>query len=85
MPTMNVNLTQEMADFVESQLASGDYVTASELVRDALRILRRDREIESEKTEILRRAIDQAVLQAERGEFSGRSVTEIAESVLREK
>lgn len=85
MPTMNVNLTQEMADFVESQLASGDYVTASELVRDALRILRRDREIESEKTEILRRAIDQAISQAERGEFSGRSVTEIVESVLREK
>ena len=33
---MNVNLTQEMADFVSSELASGDYASASELVREAL-------------------------------------------------
>lgn len=85
MITMNVNLTQEMADFVESELASGDYASASELVRDALRILRRDREIDSEKTEISRRAIDHAISQAERGEFSERSVMDIAESALREK
>jgi antitoxin ParD1/3/4 len=85
MPTMNVNLTPEMAEFVESELATGDYASASELVRDTLRLLRRDRDIESEKAEILRRAIDQAISQAERREFSQRSVSDIAESVLREK
>lgn len=85
MPAMHVHLTPEMAEFAESELATGDYASASELVRDALRIPRRDRDIEAEKTEILKRAIDQAISQAERGEFSERSVMDIAESVLREK
>lgn len=62
MPTMHVDLTPEMAEFVESELAMGDYASASELVRDALRLLRRDRDIEGE-TEILRRAIDRAISQ----------------------
>ena len=85
MPRMHVDLTPEMAEFVESELATGDYASASELVRDALRPLRRDRDIEVEKTEILRRAIDEASGQAERGEFSERSVMDIAESVPRER
>ena len=84
MPTMNVNLTPEMADFVSRELSSGDYASASELVRDALRILRRDRDVEAQKVEILRRKLDVGLEQAERGEFSSRSVAEIAASVLAE-
>ena len=84
MPTMNVKLTPEMADFVSSELATGDYLSASELVRDALRSLRRDRDIESQKVELLRRKLDIGINQAERGEFSIRSVMEIAASVLAE-
>ena len=84
MPTMNVRLTPEMAEFVEKELATGDYATASELVRDALRVLRRDRDLEKEKTEILRQAIDHALVHAQQGQFSQRGVMEIAESVLKE-
>ena len=84
MPTMNVSLTPEMAEFVEKELATGDYATASELVRDALRVLRRDRDLQSEKTEVLRLAIDHALSQAQQGQFSPRGVMEIAESVLKE-
>jgi len=84
MPTMNVSLTPEMAEFVEKELATGDYATASELVRDALRVLRRDRDLQSEKTEVLRQAIDHALSQAQQGQFSQRGVMEIAESVLKE-
>lgn len=84
MPTMNVNLTPEMAEFVSDELDSGDYASASELVRDALRALRRDRDIEREKIEILRRKLDIGIEQAERREFSTRSVEEIAASVLSE-
>ncbi len=84
MPTMNVDLTPEMAEFVAGELATGDYASAGELVRDALRMLRRDRDIEREKAGILRREIDLAAAQAERGEFSSRGVMEIASSVLRE-
>ena len=84
MPTMNVNLTPEMAEFVQSELSTGDYASASELVRDALRTLRRDRELESQKLELLRQRIDIGLAQAEAGEFSSRSVDEIAASVLAE-
>ncbi len=84
MPTMNVSLTPEMAEFVEKELATGDYATASELVRDALRVLRRDRDLEKEKTEILRQAIDHALVHAQQAQFSQRGVMEIAESVLKE-
>ena len=84
MPTMNVNLTDEIADFVANELATGDYASGSELVRDALRLLRRDRDIENEKAEILRREVRMAIAQAERGEFSTLTVDEIAERVLRE-
>ena len=78
MPTMNVNLTPEMAQFVSEEVASGDYASASELVRDALRLLKRDRDKEAEKLEILRREIGLGIEQAERGEFSEDSVEDIA-------
>ena len=39
MPTQNVNLTQKHHDFVRESVASGDYNSASEVVRDALRVL----------------------------------------------
>jgi antitoxin ParD1/3/4 len=84
MPTMNVNLTPEMVEFVSDELNSGDYASASELVRDALRALRRDRDIEREKIEILRRKLDVGIGQADRRDFSARSVEEIAAGVLSE-
>jgi antitoxin ParD1/3/4 len=84
MPTMNVNLTPKMAGFVTSLLESGDYASASELVRDALRILHRDRDFEAEKEEILRRSLDLALEQADRREFINRSAVEIAAEVLAE-
>ena len=85
MPTMNVNLTPEMAEFVSTELASGDYASASELVRDALRSLRRDRDLESQKIELLRYQLDIGIEQAQHGEFSERSVEDIAAGVLRER
>lgn len=58
MPTRNVNLTDELDSFVEQEVASGRYENASEVVRDALRILERyDREYEA-RLAALRTAID---------------------------
>jgi putative addiction module CopG family antidote len=37
MPTMNVSLTPAMISFVEDELMSGEYASACEVVRDALR------------------------------------------------
>lgn len=36
---LNVSLTEELCDFVASQVASGRYRTASEVVRASLRLL----------------------------------------------
>jgi len=84
MPTMNVSLTAEMIEFVDSQVASGDYVSASEVVRDALRVLRHDRQNETLKLRLLRDEIALGLEDAEADRFSSRSVSEIAQSVLDE-
>ena len=82
MPTMNVSLTQELAEFVSHEVETGDYTSSSELVRDALRALRRDRDVEAEKTALLRRELAAGLHDAEKGEFSTRSVKNILEGVI---
>ncbi|SMF42721.1 antitoxin ParD1/3/4 [Azospirillum oryzae] len=57
MPTMNVSLPETLASFVERQVASGEYASQSEVVRDALRLLHREKAAEQEKLEMLRRAV----------------------------
>ena len=85
MPTMNVSLTSEMVKFVEDEVASGDYVSASEVVRDALRALRHDRDVEDVKLQLLREAVDIGLQEADEGKFSDRSIEEIAQDVLRKE
>ena len=82
MPTMNVSLTSEMVKFVEDEVASGDYVSASEVVRDALRALKHDRDVEDVKLQLLREAVDIGLQEADAGKFSDRSIEEIAQDVL---
>ncbi|MCA1909339.1 MAG: type II toxin-antitoxin system ParD family antitoxin [Magnetospirillum sp.] len=82
MPTMNVSLPAEMAAFVEAELASGDYASASEVVRDALRLLRRERAAEQERLAILRREIQRGIDDADAGRLSVISIAEIAEDVI---
>jgi antitoxin ParD1/3/4 len=44
---MSITLPNEMAEFVRTKVASGDYASDSEVLRDALRVLReRDRAVE---------------------------------------
>jgi antitoxin ParD1/3/4 len=85
MGKINVNLTDEMAAFVEGEVAKGGYSSASDVVREALDMLRREKETETAKMEILRREIDAGFIQAERHEFSERGVMDIAADVLRER
>jgi antitoxin ParD1/3/4 len=42
---MNVSLPEQMEDFVRSKVAVGDYETASEVVREALRLLKQRDEV----------------------------------------
>jgi antitoxin ParD1/3/4 len=84
MPNLNLELTSEMSAFVEREVSSGDYASASEVVQDALRTLRREQEADVLKLEILRRKLAGSIAAAERGEFSNRDVMDIAAAVLAE-
>jgi len=84
MPTMNVNLTDKLADFVRREVECGTYQNASECVRDALRLLERDREAHAAKIEALREAVAVGLAEVERGEFSDITVEDIAGKVLKE-
>jgi len=74
---MNVSLPKALAEFVEAEVASGAYSTASEVVRDGLRMLREERAVYEEKLAILRREIQIGIDEVEAGNFSDRTVEEI--------
>jgi antitoxin ParD1/3/4 len=59
MPTRNVNLTDELDDFVLVKVKSGRYENASEVVRAALRTLEREEQRHEAKLAALRAAIDE--------------------------
>ena len=60
---MNVSLTPELETLVRQKVQSGLYNNASEVVREALRLLD-----ERDRTKRLREAISVGLAQAERGE-----------------
>lgn len=84
MPTMNISLTDEFAEFVSKEVAGGDYASASEMVRDALRLMRRDRELDAYKLDVLKRHLEVGLTEAATGDYSSRTVMQIAASVLAE-
>jgi antitoxin ParD1/3/4 len=56
MPTRNINLTEHLDDFVARQVASGRYSNASEIVREALRLLEEHEQERKAKLNALRQA-----------------------------
>jgi antitoxin ParD1/3/4 len=84
MPTMNVSLPAALAEFVEKEVASGNYATASEVVRDGLRMLREERAVYQEKLAILRREIQIGLDEVDAGKYSDKTVMEILAEVQAE-
>lgn len=70
MPTHNVNLMQRHSDFIQRVIAEGGYASASEVVREALRLLEQQQEEDRLKLQRLREAIQVGIDQMERGEFT---------------
>ncbi len=66
---MNVSLTPELDQFVQSRLASGRYQTASEVIREGLRLLEEREQARDTALEELRAKIRRGVEQADRGEL----------------
>ena len=78
MATMNVSLSEEFVDFVNREVASGEYGSASEVVREALRLLRREKAAEQEKLAILRREVAIGLEDMKAGRLSTRTALDIA-------
>lgn len=74
---MNVNLTPQLEELVRSKVSSGMYTSASEVVREALRLMDAQDRLRAAKLEVLRDDIRQ-------GLNSGRSKTWSAEEAKRE-
>jgi antitoxin ParD1/3/4 len=66
---MNVSLTPELEKFVEDKVKTGMYQTASEVVREGLRLLKDQDSVKQRQMEELRRRIAVGTQQAERGEL----------------
>lgn len=58
---MNVSLTPELEQFVKQKVAAGMYNSASEVMREALRLLEERDELRAIKLEALRRDIQQGI------------------------
>ncbi len=65
--TLNVSLTPDLSRFVENRLRSGKYQTASEVVREALRLLEARDRAPVAGVEELKGAIEIGLAQLRRG------------------
>ncbi len=54
---MNVNLTPQLEDLVRAKVSSGLYTSASEVVREALRLMQEQDRLREAKLEELRRDV----------------------------
>jgi antitoxin ParD1/3/4 len=66
---MNVHLTPELEQLVQSKVKSGRYNSASEVVREALRLLEQRDEVFTLRKDEIRKQIEEGWHSAKRGEF----------------
>ena len=64
---MNISLPQQLEAWVNERVKSGMYQSASEVVREALRLLREQEELKLLRVQELRRQLQVGVDQLERG------------------
>lgn len=74
---MNVSLTQEWEQLVNEKVANGLYPSASEVVREGLRLLKERDEMQALRLQELRRDISIGLEQTQRGEVAPLDVEEI--------
>jgi antitoxin ParD1/3/4 len=67
---MNISLTPQLAQFIKGKVESGMYHSASEVIRDALRLLQERERLQEVRLESLRKEIQIGVDQLERGEYT---------------
>jgi antitoxin ParD1/3/4 len=65
---MNVSLTPELERQIEQRVASGDYTSASEVMREALRLFFKFDESRSREIDHMNQRIAEGLAQLDRGE-----------------
>jgi antitoxin ParD1/3/4 len=65
---MNVHLTPELEQLVHNKVESGRYNSASEVVREALRLMEQKDELRTVQLQELRSRIDKGISELGRGE-----------------
>ena len=69
LPVVNVNLTRELEELVQSKVRSGLYKNQSEVVREALRLMAEQDRLREAHLAQLRAAVSDGLAQADRGEL----------------
>ena len=80
---MNISLTPTLEALVQSKVASGLYNNASEVIREALRMMEEHDRIKALRIELLKKELVMGLDSLDRGEFGSRSLNEIAGQVLK--
>lgn len=84
---MNVSLTAELEKFVNERVASGLYTSASEVVREGLRLLQEKELLKQIKLRELRQEVRKGLDQLERDEvtvYESESLSELAAEIKRQ-
>lgn len=66
---MNVSVGKDFEEFVKGKVASGDYASVSEVVRDGLRLLKEKEQLMEARLQSLRGEIQKGIDQADNGEL----------------
>ena len=82
---MNISLTPELEQFVNQKVESGKYQTASEVIRDGLRLLLEREELHQKKLDELRREIAIGIEQADQGKVATLNAKETLARVRKER
>ena len=67
--SLNVSLTPELEEYIFSQVQSGNYTSASEVVRDGLRLLQAAEESKAQWAASAREKIERGWQQAQNGQL----------------
>ena len=78
---MNVSLTPELETLVKAQVNTGLYNSASEVIREALRVWQKETQYQ-QRLETLRERIAIGEEQANKGEFSNYDLDAIKRDIL---
>jgi len=64
---VNISLTPELEQMVDDKVKSGRYASASEVIREGLRLLEEQEQLKQQRLSEVRRKIDRGIEQLDRG------------------